>query len=445
MSSTAESKIPVIAVCWGLVAFFCAFAVYWVPPQRRGWNTVSVTWNAVPLGNDASSYLDLAVQVAKGHGLSVNANDPTLGALLASAGQPSAGEIDAGPAVPSTRRPPLFSMLLAGGFRMWGFDIGLAHILNCALMAATCALLVIVLFRRHGWGPALIFFMLFVVVDVRTRDHARLVMTEPLASLLVTIAAIVLIMNIEARPLWASITAGISWGLALLTRGIFALWLPGLLLLVIWLSGSLRSRSVSLRLCSACAFLVAALAVAMPWFVHNSRALGSFMPLGSSMIGLPSGFSEEAWAAGGVWTPRRSDYFAGVSDPRDPPTVVARKQAIYGRRQALQWIRANPGRTAVLGVRKAMSIWVPDRSVAMTFLIFPVLGFLALRRSTDSRVIGSFLILNTLAVAGTWTFQGDRFQVPMLGLLHYAAAIGLWSVACSVSQAGRFNVRARKH
>ena len=32
MSSTAESKIPVIAVCWGLVAFLCAFAVYWVPP-----------------------------------------------------------------------------------------------------------------------------------------------------------------------------------------------------------------------------------------------------------------------------------------------------------------------------------------------------------------------------------------------------------------------------
>src|SRR5262249_36698349 len=137
------------------------------------------------------------------------------------------------------------------------------------------------------------------------------------------------------------------------------------------------------------------------------------------------------------WTPLPADYFAGVSDAGDPAPVVARKQAAYGQRQALLWIRSNPGRAALLGVRKALTIWVPDPSVAVTFLVFPVLGLLTLRGSPEFSVIVGFLMLNPLAVAGTWTFQADRFQVPVLGLLHYAAAIGLWSVARSMFPTNR--------
>jgi hypothetical protein len=404
-----------------LAAFLSAFAVYWVPPQHRGWDTV-------PRGNDSGNYLDIAVEFAKGRGLSENADDATLRALTTS-GLSAGNEADAGTPHPSTRWPPLFSMILAAAFRAWGFDLTVARALNCALMAATCALLVTLLFRRGGAGPAALFFVLFVIVDVRTRDHSRAIMTEPLACFLVTLTAIVLATMVPRRPFWGAAAAGASWGLAILARGIFVLWLPGLVLLVLWLAGSERSRSATVRVGAAAAFLATTLAITTPWFVHNSRALEAFMPLGSHMETLPSGFSEEAWARGGVWFSLGREYFAGVSDPNDPPMVVARKQALYGRSRALSWIRANPGRAALLGVRKAMMIWLPDPSVAITFLVFPALGLLALRRSTDCVVVGGFLVLNTLAVAATWTFQIDRFQVPVLGLLHYAAAIGLWWIA----------------
>lgn len=421
-----------VAVC----SLLLAFAVFWGPPQLRGWDTVDVEWQSARLGNDAAAYIDIAVQLAKGHGLSEDPADPSL-QLLLSEGAATGAEPDSGRQFPSTRWPPMFPALLALLFWMFGFDITLAHVLNAALMAAAAAVLTTFLFRRHGPAPAITAFVLFTIVDVRTRDYARLVMTEPLATLLVTITACIFIAMAGSRPLLAAAGAGIVWGAAILARSVFILWLPGLVLLVWWLVRAPRLRSEWYPLRASLAFLGAALVTASPWFVHNSRALGAFMPLGSHVYTLPSGFSEEAWQTGGVWAKLPNDNFASIDDPADPPTVSARKRADYGRSQALEWIAENPVRAIWLGVKKAMAIWFPERSVEMSFLVLPMIGLVAMRRSAEGTVLVALLTLNTLAIAATWTFQGDRFQVPMLALLHYAAAVGLWSIRVKVVQSSQ--------
>ena len=121
--------------------------------------------------------------------------------------------------------------------------------------------------------------------------------------------------------------------------------------------------------------------------------------------------------------------------------MVARKKAAYGREKALEWIGAHPLKAVVLGARKALVLWIPNPSIEMVYWIFPLIGFMLLGRNPESAVIGGFLLFNTLAVAATWTWEGDRFQVPLLGLLHYAGSLGIWRAVGAVSQARGYATR----
>jgi hypothetical protein len=401
----------------GLLGFLIAFMTFWMPHALRH-------WQGAPLGTDAVPYVNIAIQVARGNGLQENAADPALVAIWQGSfvtPPPSAPQLP----FPTTRWPPLFPLLIGMLFRLWGYDLVAARTLNCLTMAAACGIVAGVLTFRRGWISGLIFIAIFALVDERLRANARVVMTEPLATLFVSATGLLLFIFARHARLRTAVVAGAVLGLAALARSITLLWVPGLTVLVMWLAWRFSACTPRRAGTLASAFALTVVAVCSPWFVHNCRALGAFMPLGTHIYTLPSGFSDEAWNRGGVWYSLGDQFFAGVVAEGDPPLVAARKIADFGRQRAIDWIIGHPLKAAILGVRKAMTLWIPNPSIEVMYLIFPLIGMLAMARDPETVVIAAFLLLNTLTVAATWTWEGDRFQVPLLGLLHYAGAVGV--------------------
>jgi hypothetical protein len=404
----------------GLFAASLAFLIYWAPAAMRGWADVDA-------GTDSVPYTNVALQVAQGHGLAENASDPHLAKWFRM--PPDAAHAET---VASTRWPPLFPLTAGAVLEVSNYNLSAVHTVNCVLMATTCGLMAGFLARRRGVAMAVIFVALFAIVDERTRASARMLMTEPLAALLVTATAIVLMRVAQAISIRLIVLAGVLTGAAILSRSATVLWLPGLMVLVGWL-GWQQSWTWKKSTGAAVTFATAALLVCLPWFAHNIRALQAFMPLGSHVYTLPSGWSDASWERGGVWASLGDGYFANVTSPADPPLQRARKQAEYGRQQAMAWIAANPVKSVLLAARKAVGLWASPPSIALTALLFPIVG-LILMRSRESIVLAAFPILNTLAVAATWLWEVDRFQVPTLAVLHYASAIGIWALISPLLQ-----------
>ena len=236
---TEDSRRSYLA---GGAGFLIAFAVFWVPAFARN-------WLEVPPGLDSRAYVSIAVQVARGNGLQEDAADPVIEALLKNPGPAKAPSASSSGPVPSTRWPPLWPVVMGAVFRFWGYSLGAARTANCVAMAAACGLVAAILARRRGWGPAVIFIVLFAVVDERLRAHARVLMTEPLASLLVCASAALLMGFARTGRVSTLAAAGAVTGLAILARSAVFLWLPGLTLLVVWLAvrfaalGVRRSRA----------------------------------------------------------------------------------------------------------------------------------------------------------------------------------------------------------
>src|SRR4029079_8722476 len=116
--------------------------VYWGPPTLSG-------WEGRPTGTDATAYINVAVQIAKGHGLSEDWSDPTLLKWFDIKLEPAGMQ-----PWPSTRWPPLFPMAAGLVFRVGGFDLAPVFTLNCLFMALACGLIAGVMDRLYGLGVA---------------------------------------------------------------------------------------------------------------------------------------------------------------------------------------------------------------------------------------------------------------------------------------------------
>ena len=142
--------------------------------------------------------------------------------------------------------------------------------------------------------------------------------------------------------LWHALL-GLAVSGALLTRGNALLWLPGILLLVIW-HGRHNWRRLALHLLI---LAVCFLMPIVPYSVHNSRATGHFQ--GASVAGgkvLMLGNSPEA-PPGGLEYPR-TYYHWGMDEARGRMSVSA---------HILQWACEKPLAFLELTFRKVLLFW----------------------------------------------------------------------------------------
>ncbi|MFO1095791.1 MAG: glycosyltransferase family 39 protein [Planctomycetaceae bacterium] len=433
-------------------------ALMWAADRAVGLNSPP------PVFGDEASYDALGWELAAGRGFALNLADPEFLKPYADLEPAAAGQLATAPGRgPIASRPPLLPLVMAGLNRMFGRQFRAVRLVNVAAMATVAALVAWTVCRLAGPLPALLGVFQFLVVDPRVRVASREILTEALACLLVAVLTLTL-RQLFVRPrLTTALIAGAVVGLAVLLRTMFVLWLP-VLLVMLWMTPRYVRRAASggaarqeprppdaeLRANSptaggvtlVAAFLMAAMVVFAPWGVRNCRVLGRFMPLGTQgTIELPSGYSDEAFARGGMWhNLDESGCFRSVDIETNTQLQREVARADYSSRLATAWCRAHPVQTALLPFMKVFQEFRPHMSADLYVLAFALLGLAVVRGTPEGRAGGTILLAIAFSVGLTWSVAG-RFVFPALYVLHCAAAIGVWTsvMACTL---GRRDVAA---
>ncbi len=386
---------------------------------------------------DEISYDRIGWNLAHGAGFSEGGDDPEFFRPYDQVGAYSPEHVARrhfSQAEPVAYRPPMFPLALAGLNVVCGRQFWAVRILNVLATAGTCAVLVWYLTKAHGRAAALTAFCMFLVIDTRTRLFGRAILTEATATFFMTIATMLLIQLSDIVRLRTVMLLGIVAGVMVLDRTIFALWLPGMALIVYALSrctssdgaasGALRCMRGGFPV--AAVFLVVTGIVVLPWAVRNISVLGAMMPLGTQgMTQLPAGFSDHAVEMEGVWDPEPAAQLVRMIDA-GATTRLERDvdRAHLGKTTALSWIRQNPQASLWLA---GMKVWQEYRPRAFTEWFISVSALAGLLLSVGRRDTRIFLALHTVncfSIGCTWSVEG-RFVVPLMFSIHVLAAVAL--------------------
>lgn len=309
--------------------------------------------------------------------------------------------------LPTARRPPLYPVLLAGGYR-FGLDHDGIRVVQ-ALLATLTVWLVYRTALEIGVGErAAIFAMLALTVYRPFLSTTGAIATEALFLPLVAATALWFLRGLAGLRWRDFVLSGLALGLANLTRPVSYLF-PAVLMAF----ALVRSRRAAL----GTVVLVAAMALAVsPWVARNAMVFGEFEP---------------------SFTHTGFNFYMGTLDSqlsaRFPVEMEARIQglnefqcdSVY-RVAGVENIRRDPARFVALMGLKALSSWfsidptvswMPTRNSLVINglgLIATLLGFVLLARSRLAlrwfpiAAAGYFFAIQLLSVAGL------RFSLPMI-------------------------------
>jgi 4-amino-4-deoxy-L-arabinose transferase-like glycosyltransferase len=337
----------------------------------------------------------------------------------------------------TTYRPPLLPMVMASSYAAFGRQFVVVRLVNTVAAAATCSLAAWLC--RAFAGPIASFLTAGLMVwldDLQYYGASNL--TESLSAMFVGICLVLMCTGLPNRPRVIALLVGVMWGLAVLTRTSFVLWLPVLLVgvFVIVTGGAAathasRGRRTARVLVGVFCFVAGMLAVVTPWWLRNCAVLGTLMPLGAQGLAeLPAGFSDAAVQNQGAWFPEPGRHQAGrlpegtgVHDK--PLPEVERLQAEFGRKSAVEWVRANPEKLPALTLRKVWSEWKPASTAAAFVLFAAALGGAFVGRSAFGWACMTMVFGDVLMIAATWSV-GGRFTFPVVAPLYALAGAGAW-------------------
>ncbi len=385
-----------------------------------------------PIG-DEPSYDSIGWELSQGNGFSEDLNDPEFRlpyerAARENPGLPSLPHSKSGP---TTVRPPLFPIVIATTDLLFGRQFWAVRIVNTLAIAATCGLISSALFQLAGILPALLGAFLFVMIDFHSRLYARAIMSEAIACLFVALLVLALFKfaNTQQKR-WVMMTA-IMLGLTILSRNIFVLWIPGLAILLFQLQRTNLRAAIS----SVLLFVGVTMLIVSPWMIRNCVVLKSFNPTGTQGITqLSAGYSEMAWRHQGVWQNLDDVHFFDAVTTNDMTTIEKElARASYSRQKAVDWISHNPLKAIALAPLKIFHEFRPYTGSDTVVYFLAVFGLFSTRKKMEGKILSGLLVINMFAVAATWSVSG-RFLVPLLFVIHVAAAIGLWGIIIWIQQ-----------
>jgi 4-amino-4-deoxy-L-arabinose transferase-like glycosyltransferase len=209
------------------------------------------------------------------------------------------------------------------------------------------------------------------------------------------------------RRVSISLAAGGAGGAAVLVKPSFALFLPGALLCWLVALGASRDRLLLKHAVQGALFVTLGFSLTMsPWWVRNARTYGQFVPtsiwLGASLY---DGLNPSATGASDMRF-RDAPEFRVLSEVEQDRVL---------RRQALEFVRGNPGRTLGLAVIKLGRYWSPWPNADEFFSP-------ALAAASAAIVIPVYCLI----IVGAWNRRCDlRAMVLLAGPLVYFCAVHL--------------------
>jgi glycosyltransferase involved in cell wall biosynthesis/4-amino-4-deoxy-L-arabinose transferase-like glycosyltransferase len=267
----------------------------------------------------------------------------------------STGAYGLSPGVPDAVLPPLYGMLLAGVYRIFGRGA-----LPVVLFNVVCDLVAIVALRRIGRrlfprgaalgtiaGACLAFYPYLIFQSLTVVDTSLFV-----ALLYGFLALTTDLGQVDRRhALRAGSTTGLVLGLGLLTRPVL---LPLAALVPVWLAANVGVRVAAVRMIPV---LLAAAAIIAPWTVRNWRALGQpvvFATNGGSNFWQGNNAATVPYLRAGYdvqWTPPPAIEAADRLGP------AAEREFI---RLTLDYLRAHPEIIPRLAWTKLRVLWSVD-------------------------------------------------------------------------------------
>jgi hypothetical protein len=397
-----------------------------------------------PIPGDGQDYDNIALQILHGRGVALDFRDQEWRRPYERSNGDGRYDVilqRTQGLTPTTYRPPLLPMILAGDYAIFGRTFLAWQLLACAAVALGMTLVSLVA-RRAGGTAAM---LLTVALAISTRSYfeytaRQALLTEPLAILLVSVLVYGLAITPE-HPRAAAVLCGVDLAALGLARNLF---IP-LALAVPLLVGAIGVRSGRRRQALSAALVCAALAIALqaPWWIRNVRLLHAPMPFGTqSGMAIFAGFSDGAVQHRGVFWDATDEERAtmyrrfGVTCFPCSERDVARSSW----RGALAWIRENPSVIPWLAWQKVKDTCSagPEEAgrVAWCYLLAPFAPLAVRRRGTGALVpivaAICLVVFNLGIVAATWS-AGWRYMVPVEPLLQMLSGVVIASaIAASV-------------
>lgn len=418
-----------------------------------------------PIG-DGPDYENIAYHLWQGTGFVIDMSSPQWRQVYTPHADEYAVHLQSAPrAMATTARPPLFPLIIAGIYHCVGRnELGFATV---RLFSATClavagALAVWLTAKLLGarqcgvpWvtgssfvAIASVATLFFMAINRTLRDYATDFLTEPLALLLMqvfVITAVGLCSTTEDQaPVDESriqkhgrqrlaVFAGVTWGLLILTRSMFVVWLPAIWLLffvALPLGRFRRARlatSVVLFACLTC----------LPWWIRNCMVLDRLMPLGTQgATTLLGGYSDAVLKGNGDWQSeperqlrqaleKRADFQALPSDT-DREIMVATQASL----QVRAWIVEHLLDLPQLMVKRIYVHWNPYSGASLLWKIPVLVGVVGLLygRCRLAYWLVGLPLTSTVVVAGFYS-TGGRFLVPLYGVLFTVSGLGIAMLA----------------
>jgi len=318
--------------------------------------------------------------------------------------------------------PPVYSFFLAVVSFIFGGGHLTLYLAQAVVSTATCYLLYLIARKTFGKSAGL----LTLVVSCLYIDmvwYTGVLMAETFGIFLLTL--VVYLVLTKKHP---AIT-GIAFGLTCLTKGVYLISLPALLLWL-FLNTERKSAARAVITFTACMFLAIA-----PWTIRNYGVHKGFVLItahegGSIFMG------HNPYAKGGAdfdFLP--TDYGSFERDP----SLTTKQKTVIARNLAFDFIRNNPGREVELFFLKLSKYWslrthfdmnngpYPLRktffflSILTHMVLFPamILGAFFSRKDKTALVSHFVIGLNTLIFITIFFATGRmRFQlVPFILLL----------------------------
>ncbi len=287
---------------------------------------------------------------------------------------------------------------------------------------------------------------LFYWLEVETEWEA------PLATLLLIVALGITADLFERISIRQSLIAGIVWGFALLTAPAFLPVFIALLAVLVWRAWR---DPISIGRWGA-ALLMPALLLILPWTIRNYTVFHEFILIrGNAGLQLHMSFNPLARA-----TFEESAAIGAFADHPYSTQRACREFAQFGEiamntkyeREAIDWIRSNPGRSAQLVAEHFVEFWrmqVPSRaktlgSELITCLGLIGLGFCLRRHLLAGQVLGIVLLMYPLVYY--INFFSTRYRYPLHPLLLILACLPVYDLVrrtTAVAPAGRESISAR--
>lgn len=247
--------------------------------------------------------------------------------------------------VHNTAFPPPGYPLVLGAFKWLGASTVVLRSLNVLFVVVTVWAVWWLANRISGPAAATVAAPLAALYPLSFYTMGTLYpQTMGAALLAVGLVAIVQIRD-RVNPYWCGLGGGLAFGLLILAIPTFAV---ALFIATVWLLVKDRRWGPVVVLVASAALLPTV------WTVRNAVVMDAFIPIASSKDNLLLGNSEHATANSGILVDL-SKYTAVIK--REHMGEV--EASNYMTRAAIDWIKANPGKAAVLYVEKTLNYFSP--------------------------------------------------------------------------------------